>query len=52
MQGVLTPSIELLKFQESQWTIKFSFRECEFHPHTLSKWGCDKSYNILKYILY
>jgi len=26
-----------LKFQESRRTPKSSFRECEFHPHTLSK---------------
>jgi hypothetical protein len=30
-----------LKFLESKRTPKSQFRECEFHPHTLSKWGCN-----------
>jgi hypothetical protein len=28
-----------MKFQESRWTPKFPFRECESHPHTLLKVG-------------
>jgi hypothetical protein len=31
------PCNQTLKFQESQRTPKSPFRECEFHPHTLSK---------------
>jgi hypothetical protein len=31
----------VLTFQESQRTPKSPFRECECHPHTPSKWGCD-----------
>jgi hypothetical protein len=30
-----------LSFRESWKTPKSPFRECECHPHTPSKWGCD-----------
>ncbi len=30
---------QTLKFQESRWTPKFTFRECESHPHTLLQVG-------------
>ncbi len=33
-----------LKFREFQKTPKSQFWECEFHPHTPSKWGCDINY--------
>ncbi len=31
----------VLNFQESRRTPKSHFRECEWQPHTSSKWGCD-----------
>jgi hypothetical protein len=31
-----------VKFWKSWRTLKSPFWECECHPHTLSKWGCDK----------
>ncbi len=34
-----------LRFWESWRTPKTPFRECECHPHTPSKWGCDKDRN-------
>jgi hypothetical protein len=36
------PCNQTLSFRESQRTPKSPFRECECHPHTPSKWGCDK----------
>ncbi len=33
------PYNRTLKFWESRWTPKFTFRECECHPHTLLKVG-------------
>jgi len=36
-----------LKFQESQRTPSPQLWECEFHPHTWSKWGCDKTNGTL-----
>jgi hypothetical protein len=36
------PCNRVLSFQESRRTFKSPFRECECHPHTLSKWGCDR----------
>ncbi len=38
----LDPCNRTLSFQESQRTPKSPFRECECHPHTPSKWGCNK----------
>ncbi len=35
------PCNRVLSFRESQRTPKSPFRECECHPHTPSKWGCD-----------
>jgi hypothetical protein len=32
-----------LNFQEFRRTPKSPFRECECHPHTPSKWSCDKN---------
>jgi hypothetical protein len=36
------PSNQTLNFWEPQRTPKSPSRECECHPHTPSKWGCDK----------
>jgi hypothetical protein len=41
---------QTLKFQESQWTTKSPFRECECHPPTLPKvglWHMINDYDIL-----
>ncbi len=35
------PYNRVLNFWESRRTPKSPFRECECHPHTPSKWGCD-----------
>ncbi len=35
------PCNRTLSFWESRRTPKSPFRECECHPHTPSKWGCD-----------
>ncbi len=40
-QGVLTPAIEVLSFQESRKSPKSPFREFKCHLHTPSKWGCN-----------
>jgi hypothetical protein len=37
------PYNRALSFWESRRTPKSPFRECECHPHTPSKWGCDKT---------
>jgi hypothetical protein len=37
------PCNRALSFQEFRRTPKSSFPECECHPHTPSKWGCDNS---------
>jgi hypothetical protein len=39
-RGVLTPAIEL----------KSPFWECECHPHTPSKWGCDNRHYLGSFI--
>ncbi len=41
------PYNRILSFQESQRTPKSPFRECECHPHTPSKWGCDNTLLLL-----
>jgi hypothetical protein len=35
------PWNQALNFQESQRTLSPALSECEFHPHTWLKWGCD-----------
>jgi hypothetical protein len=35
------PCNRVLNFWKSRRTPKSPFRECECHPHTPSKWGCD-----------
>jgi hypothetical protein len=35
------PCNRVLNFWESSRTPKSPFRECDWHPHTPSKWGCD-----------
>ncbi len=35
------PYNQTLNFWESRGTPKSPFQECECHPHTPSKWGCD-----------
>ncbi len=35
------PYNRVLSFWESRRNPKSSFQECECHPHTPSKWGCD-----------
>ncbi len=41
-QGVLTPEIEFWVFGSPEGLPKSPFQECECHPHTPSKWGCDR----------
>jgi hypothetical protein len=36
------PYNRIIKFWESRRTPKSPFRECESHPHTFSKWGCER----------
>jgi hypothetical protein len=41
------PCNRVLSFWESRRTPKSPFRECECHPHTPSKWGCDTNPFVL-----
>ncbi len=40
------PCNRALNFWESLRTPKSPFRECAYHPHTPSKWGCDIFHHI------
>jgi hypothetical protein len=39
----------VLKFLKSRRTPKSPFQECECHPHTPSKWGCDNNGQVKNY---
>jgi hypothetical protein len=41
------PCNRVMSFWESRRTPKSPFRECECHPHTPSKWGCDTNYSSI-----
>ncbi len=41
-----SPFCRTLKFQESRRTPSPQLWECEFHPHTWPKWGCDNWPNL------
>jgi hypothetical protein len=36
-----SPCCRTLKIRESRRTLNLQLWECEFHPHTWPKWGCD-----------
>ncbi len=40
------PCNQALSFRESRRTPSPQLWECEFHPHTWPKWGCDNNYQL------